>query len=288
MASNFIVESGKYGKRLVVTSEWNEGISHYILAHNIPELYLNYAKGWKGKDLSFLSGLSHLQAFSVIHWTIDDIYPVNNLHLLRSLEISTYCKTQINFEEFPHLERCALRWRKKAKSLFKQKSIKRLFIDGYSEKNTSAFSNLTELEYLTLSNAPIRSLQGLGKLHKLQYLGLHNLRKLESLSGIEDLRNLEELNVNGCSSLSSIGEIANFNQLRKLQLCDNKEIETLKPIENLKDLEWVLFYGTTNILDGDLALLTKLKKLENLSFQNRKHYSHKREDFSAYTNTPSS
>ena len=281
MTSNFLIELGKYGERLVVTSLWSEDISQYILAHNISELHLNYAKGWKGKDLSFLSALSHLKAFSIIDWTIDDISPVNNLHSLRSLEISTYCKSPISFEEFPYLEECGLRWRAKAKSLFNQKALKRLFIDNYSEKDTSKFSNLTELESLSLANSPTRSLQGLSYLYKLRFLGLYNLRKLESIAGIEFLINLEELEINGCSSLKSINEIAGLTQLNKLELCDNKDIDSLKPIEKLNKLESVVFYGSTNIIDGDLSSLIKLNQISNISFQDRPHYSHKKLNFVA-------
>jgi hypothetical protein len=279
MTSNFLIESGKYGERLVVTSSWSEDISQYILSHNISELYLNYAKGWKGKDLSFLSSLLHLQAFSIIDWTIDDISPVNNLQLLRSLEISTYCKTQINFEEFPYLEQCGLRWRAKAKSLFNQKSLKKLFVDNYSEKDTYKFSNLTELESLSLANSPTRNIQGLSQLHKLKFLGMYNLRKLESLVGIEALINLQELEINGCSSLKSINEIAHLLELKKLQLCDNQEIESLKPLKNFQKLESVLFYGSTSIVDGDLTFLKNLTRLSNISFKDRLHYSEKKSNF---------
>jgi hypothetical protein len=33
------------------------------------------------------------------------------------------------------------------------------------------------------------------------------------------------------------------------------------------------------IVDGDLFPITKLKSLNKISYQNRRHYSHKREDF---------
>jgi hypothetical protein len=56
-------------------------------------------------------------------------------------------------------------------------------------------------------------------------------------------------------------------------------IETIKGIENLKDLNDFIFYESTNILDGDLYPITKLENLKKIAFQNRRHYSHKREDF---------
>ncbi len=40
-----------------------------------------------------------------------------------------------------------------------------------------------------------------------------------------------------------------------------------------------MFYESTNIIDGDLKPITKLNKLNKVSFQNRKHYTHNREAF---------
>jgi hypothetical protein len=44
-----------------------------------------------------------------------------------------------------------------------------------------------------------------------------------------------------------------------------------------------MFYDSTNILDGDLAPVQRHNGLSRISFQNRKHYSHRREQFTAYT-----
>ncbi|MBA2750433.1 MAG: hypothetical protein H0U45_17315 [Tatlockia sp.] len=274
-----MVEPGRYGKRLVVTSRWSNAISQYILGQNIEELYLNYARGWKGKNLSFLSELPHLKAFSIIDWNISDISQIHTLHSLKKLEISTYCKTEINFEEFPSIEECSLEWRAKAKSIFNCKSLKKLFVNHYSGRNTFKFSHLVELESLSIANAPGKTLDGLSSLRKLKFLGLYNLKKLKSLSGIESLTLLEELEVNGCWSLPSITEVSYLLNLKKLQLCDDRSLESIKPLAKLNKLESFLFYESTDVVDGDLSPLMKLDNLSHLSFQERPHYSHRKMDF---------
>lgn len=102
---------------------------------------------------------------------------------------------------------------------------------------------------------------------------LYNLKKLRSLSGIENLVGLEELEVNGCTSVVSIKEIGNLVNLKKLQLCDDGNIDSLTPLEGLNKLQTVLFYGSTNIIDGDLSPLVRLDNLMKVEFQDRKHYS---------------
>ena len=279
MSDKFTLEVGKHGARLVLRSPWSNEIGSYIVQHKIKEVHLNYALGFKGKDLSFLKTVSHLIGLKIIHWTIEDISPIHDLHSLRYLEISTYCKTEVDFSQFPLLEECGLEWRPKAKSIFKSQGLKKLFLNKYSGRDTENFGNLLNLESLSIANSPIEDIHGLRNLSKLKFLGLYNLRKLKTLSGIEQLIDLEELEVNGCRTLVSIKEVKHLINLKKLHFCDDGDIETMKPLGSLTQLEEVLFYDSTKIVDGDLSPLTKLKRLMNVSFQERPHYTHKRTDF---------
>src|ERR1700730_7875339 len=60
------LEDGEYGRRAVITSKWRSEMSRYLLANDVLELELNYAKGWRGNDLSFLKELPQLRAFKII------------------------------------------------------------------------------------------------------------------------------------------------------------------------------------------------------------------------------
>ena len=130
--------------------------------------------------------------------------------------------------------------------------------------------------------APINGrAEALAALKRLRRLRLANLRTLTSLAGLGQLEQLEDLEIQGCRRIQSIGEIAALHRLRKLNLSDGGQIESLRPLEHLAQLESVMFYGSTNISDGDLSPLLELKKLSAISFQNRRHYSHRREDVRA-------
>jgi hypothetical protein len=279
MGNSFEVEDGKYGPSLVLCSSWQADIAEYILEHQIKELQVNYARGWRGRDLMFLSSVPHLEAFKIIDWNIDDITPIHYLTKLRSLEVSTYCKTEIDFLRFPNLEECALEWRPRAKSLFKCKKLKSLFLNRYTGKDLANFSELLGLESLSIANSPIRNLEGLEPLKRLTFLGLYRLRKLQSISTVSKLSNLEELEINECRAFGTIDGITKLGRLRKLQLLDDGNIDTLAGLDSLENLESFFFYGSTNIVDGDLSPLTKLERLHHLSFRERRHYSHKLGDF---------
>jgi len=178
-----------------------------------------------------------------------------------------------------------LEWRPKAASLFDCRTLKNLFVNRYKGKDVAAFARLANLESLAIMNAPVENLHGFGALKRLRSLRLGGLRRLTSLAGIEGLANLEQLTIDTCRAITSIAEVEHLARLKKLHLNNDGNIASLKPLEKLTALESVLFYESTNITDGDLSPLMRLKHLVRVSFQNRRHYSHKREDFGvAYSN----
>jgi Leucine-rich repeat (LRR) protein len=275
----FDLTEGTFGKRAIAGSAWSEEMTDYLLDNEIVELELNHAKGWKGTDLSFLAKLPHLKSLTIVDVAIPSVDPIHLLHELRSLEVMTYCKTAIRFSAFPRLEECSLEWRPKAFSLFDCLTLKKLFVNSYKGKDLTLFGNLVNLESLAILNSPVKNLQGLRALKNLRSLRLGNIRGLTSLEGIEDLVNLEELNIQGCRSIGAIDEIASLSRLRRLLLNDDGVIESLKPLDRLKFLEMIIFYESTNIVDGDLSPLLRQENLSRVSFQNRRHYSHRREEF---------
>jgi hypothetical protein len=284
MIEGIQLEAGEYGQRAVATSAWSEQMTEYLLASGIVELELNDGKGWQGRDLLFLKKLPQLKVFKIIDLKISCIDPIHFLHELRALEITTYCQTEIRFSAFPRLEKCALEWRPKAASLFDCTTLKKLFINRYSGRNVVPFTMLINLESLAILNAPVENLQGLSALKELRSLRLGNLRHLTSLAGIEGLAKLEELEINTCPAIGSIEAVSSLSRLQKIYLNNDGDIESLKPLEKLNGLASVLFYESTNILDGDLSPLLCQKNLSRVSFQNRRHYSHRREEFGvAYT-----
>jgi hypothetical protein len=281
MRIGIALEDGTYGRRAVLTSAWADYFLPYLARHKVVELELNYAKGWQGASLSFLAQLPDLKAFEIFDFNIPDIREIHRLRKLRRLGVTTYCTTAIDFSAFPELESCGLEWRPKATSLFECATLKELFVNRYKGKDVAGFARLVSLESLAILGAPLASLQGLSALTRLRSLRLALLRRLPSLAGIEGLANLEELDIDTCRALRSIEEVGALSRLRKLFFNNCGNIESLKPLHKLDRLEWVGFYESTNIVDGDLSPLLSLRNLSRLAFQNRRHYSHRMDDFDA-------
>ncbi len=107
---------------------------------------------------------------------------------------------------------------------------------------------------------------------------LANLRKLSALDGIEHMTGLETLEIQGSRSFTSIAPLAGLKDLEVLNISGNGDIETLAPLVGLTKLRKLFFYESTNIVDGDLTPIIA-KNLIGVAFQNRRHYSHKAEEF---------
>jgi len=279
MSLPLLLEQGIYGPRATVTGSWTPDIAAYMQSEGVRELYLNHARGWTGATLDFLETVPDLIAFSILDFTIKDVTPIHHLTGLRSLEVSTYCDAPFDFHQFPHLENCVFYWRAGSESLFQSCGLRRLFLHRYDGSSSEPIAGLASIEALSIANGQIKEVKHLIPLKKLTFLGLYNLKNLTSLAGIEKLAQLEALEVNGCKAIGHIDELASLRSLRRLQLNDDGTIASLHPLRSAVDLEEVLFYESTNIVDGDLSPLTVLPRLRNIAFQNRRHYSHRREKF---------
>lgn len=275
------VEDGVFGRRLVLTGRWHPSLLKVVQRERIVELEANYAHGWAGGELDFLYGLPHLEAFEVIDWNIKDVSPVHGLSKLRRLQVSTSCKTAIEFSSFPQLEDVSLEWRARAKSMFACKTLKRVFINRFAGASLSPLLGLPLLESLSVASPSISKIGSApDRPPPLEFLGIYNARKLASLEGLQALRSLARLELNDCGKVGDINALAALTSLRILHLCDDGDVASLHPLRGVPGLRELLFYGSTAIRDGGIEFLLSLG-LEKVVFQDRRHYDAKRAAFPA-------
>lgn len=272
-------ENGDYGVKAILTSPWESSFLKLLSKRNVKELELNDGKGWKGENVDFLEFLPQLNSLIIIGFKVKSVKAVHHLKELYNLRILTYCETPIDFSVFTKLNSCSLEWRKGAESLFKAVNLKSLFVNNYKGKNSSVFSELVRLKELTLMNSGLADLRGLSSLSNLTYLRIANLNRIKMLDGIGNLSRLQILMIQRCMGVNAIEEIFSLHHLKRLIITDMTKIKTIHGIEALSDLEMFMFFGSTNIEDGDLRPILKLKKLKAISYRNRSHYTHNKEFF---------
>ncbi|MBL8183413.1 MAG: hypothetical protein JNK51_00670 [Blastocatellia bacterium] len=272
-------EQGKFGVKATIKTKWKDSLIDLLVNRDIRELELNIGKGWRGKNIEFLKELPHLRSLVIGDLTLELIEPIHYLHELIELELETYSDSPVNFNAFPKLTSCWFEWIKGSDSLFNCRNLKSLGVNNYKKKSSEPFSRLMKLEQLALLNSPVEDLAGLFELKHLKELRIARLSKITDLGQISLLKELKILDIGTCKGIRSVSEVFFLGKLKALFLSNIGDIETLRGIESLTELEQLIFDESTNIVDGDLSPILSLKRLKKISFQNRRHYTHRREDF---------
>ena len=128
----------------------------------------------------------------------------------------------------------------------------------------------------------LASLDGISNLQRLQFLGLYALPQLASLEPLGQVAStLETLEVRACRRFGSLAGLERLRRLRRLVLEDCGKVDSIEPIGRLDALTHFYFYGDTNVVDGNLDILRRLK-LREVSFMNRRHYSVRREELRSF------
>lgn len=130
------------------------------------------------------------------------------------------------------------------------------------------------LEYFSICQSPIQTLDGIEAAFKLRGLELSYNRRLTDISALYQLR--ETL---GFLEIDTCGKIRDFSVLSELH---NLEFLTLKGSNVLRDISFLRnmpklknLHLTMNVEDGDLGLC---EYVPYARIKNRKHYSHKNID----------
>ena len=118
----------------------------------------------------------------------------------------------------------------------------------------------------------------LSKCKILKKVNIDNLSKIEDLFFLEDCKVLEYVSIHNCKKIIDNTSLFKLTGLKVLGYLNSGKFTTIKGIENLQNLERFVFYDT-DIKDGDLEPIRKLKKINYCYFKDKKHYNLKLKDF---------
>jgi Leucine-rich repeat (LRR) protein len=268
-------------KMLIVARSWAQEITDYIIENKIDTLRLSYTRGWKDENLDFLTELKHLKQLNITSPYVVDIQGLSGLSELEYLYLATgNNKDKLDFSVFKKLKDCYFEWLKGSESIFDCLSLEYLCIYGYNGKSFEEISKLINLKRLSIiHNRTLKDLHGIERLIQLENLRLRGMTKLEFVEEISQLKSLRSLWLCTCKKIQNIDFVAELTNLIELRLTNLGEIASLEPILQCKKLEYIDFIDGTTIIDGDLSILERMSSLKKIYFINRRHYSHKQEQF---------
>ncbi len=234
---------------------------------------LNYAHGFSEPDLEFLRGLP-VRQLVILDRRLESLAPVHALGAtLELLHVTTSPTLAIDLTQFPRLSDLSADWRQVRASIASATDLREVNLGGYSEVDLEPLGGLGRLRRLTLTDRPrVRSLSGLSAFPDLRVLGVPLAKDLDDVSALPESPAVEDLDLEGCKKLTSVIELGGCRALRRLNLSECGDLPTLGPLRGLQALEVLLLYGSTKVVDGDLAPIANLPRLRELRMQSRRHY----------------
>lgn len=295
-----LIREDSTGIYLIVQVVDAKAIRSFMAMHQLVGVEVNVSLGFQSNSVEFLREVGLIEDLRIVHGSIESLTPIESLSQLKQLQLTTNKGHKLDFTKLPNLTVCRIGWRKELDSIFQCHQLTELLLTEYKAKSTDVFSQLRRLKSLSIWNSLIENLDGLKSLLELQSLDISNTKQLSSIDGLRNfkikkltlagcarladfsplatLRNLESLTIERCQNLKTVEMLSSLANLKEIYLNNIKEIDSLKPLASLKNLEKLVFIENTSIKDGDLSFIFELRKLKEVRFMNRKHYSHEREE----------
>lgn len=262
-------------KGIMVSGEWSNEVTTFILENEVKAVYLNYAKGWNSSDYSFLRDLKSVEELNVIAPGYKNFNSVEEMDSLSNLVLSFCPDEKVDFTRLDNLVDFSAPWWKGAESILQCTGLTDLSLDKLKLKNYESLGNLVNLKSFGVVDGGVNNVDWLRNLKELEWLEICSWRNLRDFSPISQCYKLKRLGIESCSSLNDVSFLSYLSGIKILCLSGNKSIPSIASMKNLKKLRAFSFSGTTDIEDGDLKVLETLPELSMLMFQGRKHYTHK-------------
>lgn len=174
---------------------------------------------------------------------------------------------RINVAEFPNLECVFVRNIKNVQGVQMSASLKTLSVVNYSESDLSMIQG-SNLDSLQILRGKVRSLAGIERL-PLKMLSLGNI-PVKRIDCLNDLKKIQLLEIDRCSKIEDMESLAN-NSIEYLILLGSQSVSSLDFLFNLPNLKRILLEWT--VRSGDLSLLDQLEKA--VLFTDKKFYNRK-------------
>lgn len=156
--------------------------------------------------------------------------------------------------------------------------IESLIIGRNSSKilNSEFFSRQKpKFKTLSLSHADLSGGLGFLENQRLQSLWIFTSKgvNLEALSRL----GIKNLLLDGCRDIKNIDELSRAHTLEEIKIIDSDVLPSARIFASLNSLKTLAVLGKSSFVEGDLSCLKN--KLHHFSFDNKRHYSIKNEEF---------
>jgi hypothetical protein len=271
----YVLEDTPEGRWLVATGPWVSEAADALRRGEADGLVLNYARGFKGGSLDFLTPDLPVRRLDVLDRTISDLGPIERVaDSVEFLSVQAAPSAELDLGKLPRLQAVTAEWALLRDTLGAVEALESVVTWEFGEIDLHAFRDHVELRQLTIKDAPyLESLSGIGSVPGLAVLSIVLAPRLEDVSDVAELaESLRELKFEACPAITTLEDLEALVHLRVLGISDSGDIDSLAPIHSLKQLEVIYAWGSTRVVDGDLSPLTTLPRLNEVRMRDRRDY----------------
>lgn len=272
---SFVLEHTNEGTDLVLTGDWSNGAAECFLNGSADGLILNYARGYRERDLSFMRALP-IRRLQLLARSVTELSPLYHISdTLEKLRIQTDPRAILNVGRMPRLRVLAANWGQICNSIHLATTLKQLSILGYTETDLTPLASLSGLENIQMKDYPrVRALDGIESMPWLGRLSIQLARALDDIDALRRLASpsLQVLELPACSRVSDISAVGACPALRAFDLSEGAALPTIQPLRHLSELTRLYLYGSTRVNDCDLTPILSLRKLKDFRMQPRRGY----------------
>lgn len=260
---------------LVIESARIDEIFRYSKAEEITNFWVSSLRGFDEQNLESLRDFD-IKRIIVDLDSIKDVSVLNTFSGILFLRLfSDPIDQELDFANFPLLERFEGWWCKNLHNLFASKNLHHLALWKYKSRtmDLQEFAGLANLQSLALIQSNFKSLAGIEKLRKLKSLSLAYCKNLEEINSAASrhVLMLEELEIEVCKKLQ-LQSLQALPKLKVLELLNNGKYETLQAVLDRLPLLEDLNFSQTDLIDGDNSYLVKHPHLKQVYFLDKRHY----------------
>lgn len=274
-ASEFVIEKRQEGPTAVVTGRWSGAVADALRAGVADGLDLNYARGFRERDLTFLDGSFPVRRLDILARTLKDLSPVASLTAtLEEFHFQTAPTASIDLGDLPHLKVLSGYWDQLRPSICFLPALRSVIVLGYDDRDLTPFGANRALEQLIFKDVPrIETLDGVEDLPALAELGVFGSRRLADITALaRSQAPIQKVMLENCRAIPDVTPVADLRTLTFLGFSECGDIPSLAPLAGLDRLEVLYAYGTTRVVDGNLSILLELPRLREVRMQDRRHY----------------
>jgi|LULW01.1.fsa_nt_gb hypothetical protein len=250
----------------------------FIQDNGVNNIILNDQNKFLDEDLLALEGLPIKKL--IINPKSNGKFSYAGLKLFGELEYLKINNTKaslIDLSENTSLKKIYIENCSKLKGVNKLKSLESLIMTKPNPDllSPTLFNNLKKLNHISIAGANLSDGFGFLSLANISSLFLYGM-KFVNFKGIGSL-DLKTLHVEKCNAADNCDVIYSSNTISELKIIDSFNVPSAKMLLQMRMLKTLVVMGKSMIQHGDLSPL--MMKLEHFSFDNKRHYSVKYEEF---------